>query len=114
MEFFRTTPPIAWMGKKWLLIAISVVVSTIGVIGLISRGGPNYGIEFKGGTVVQVKFRETPPLDRVGAALSRQGLGGSTLQRYGPEANNEILVGLDVEATSEEDLGAGRQAINAD
>jgi len=111
MEFFRTTPTIDWMGKKWLLIAISVVLSTIGVIALIARGGPNYGIDFKGGTVVQVKFREAPPLDRVRAALSRQGLGGSTLQRYGPEANNEILVGLDLEAVSEEDIGAGRQAI---
>jgi preprotein translocase subunit SecF len=43
--------------------------------------------------------------------LSRHGLGGSTLQQYGPEANHEILVSLDVEATSEVDLGAGRRAI---
>ncbi|HEY7680657.1 MAG TPA: protein translocase subunit SecF, partial [Terriglobia bacterium] len=99
------------MGKKWLLIGISVVLSGIGVAGLIARGGPNYGIDFKGGTVVQVKFREAPPLDRIRTALSRQGLGGSTLQRYGAEANNEIMVGLDLEATSEADLGAGRRAI---
>jgi preprotein translocase subunit SecF len=111
MEFFRTTPTIDWMGKKWLLIGISVVLSGIGVAGLIARGGPNYGIDFKGGTVVQVKFREAPPLDRIRTALSRQGLGGSTLQRYGAEANNEIMVGLDLEATSEADLGAGRRAI---
>src|SRR3990172_7191845 len=111
MEFFRSTPTIDWIGKKWYLVAASFALSTVGVLGLVARGGPNYGIDFKGGTLVHVKFRETPPLDEIRAGLSQQGLGNSTLQQYGPEANHEILIGLDLEATREEDLDAGKLAI---
>jgi preprotein translocase subunit SecF len=111
MEFFRSTPTIDWIGKKWPLVGLSFLLSTIGVAGLVARGGPNYGIDFKGGTLVHVKFRETPPLDQIRAGLGQQGLGNSTLQRYGPEANNEVLIGLDLEATREEDLDAGKRAI---
>ena len=111
MEFFRSTPTIDWIGKKWYLVAASFALSTIGVLGLIARGGPNYGIDFKGGTLVHVKFREAPPLDEIRAGLAQQGLGNSSLQQYGPVENHEILIGLDLEATREEDLDAGKQAI---
>ena len=111
MEFFRSTPTIDWIGKKWYLVAASFALSTIGVLGLVARGGPNYGIDFKGGTLVHVKFRETPSFDEIRGGLSQQGLGNSTLQQYGPAENHEILIGLDLEATREEDLDAGKRAI---
>ncbi len=110
MELFRN-PNINWIGKKWLLIGVSVVLSVVGMISLIAKGGPRYGIDFKGGTQVHLQFQEQPSLDRIRAALRSQGLGNSTLQQYGPEADHEILIGLDLEATSEEDLDAGRSAI---
>ena len=105
------TPNIDWLGKKWYFIIASFVLSAAGMISLLTKGGPNYGIDFRGGTLVQLKFREAPPLERIRAALGSQGLGNSTLQSFGPESNHEILVGLDLTATSETDLGKGRQAI---
>ena len=110
MEFFRN-PDINWLGKKWYFIGLSFLLSAMGVVSLIAKGGPRYGIDFKGGTQVHVKFREVPSLDRVRAALQSQGLGNSTLQRYGAVSTHEILIGLDLEATSEKDLEAGRQSI---
>ncbi|MBI4461196.1 MAG: protein translocase subunit SecF [Acidobacteria bacterium] len=110
MEFFRN-PTIDWIGKKWYFIAVSLFLSTAGIASLVARGGPRYGIDFRGGTLVHVKFREAPPLDRLRAVLDSQGLGNSTLQRYGPEESHEILIGLDLVATNEEDLGAGRRTI---
>ena len=110
MELFQNLN-IDWLQKKWHLIAVSVVLSAMGVGSLLIKGGPQYGIDFRGGTLIHIKFRETPPLDRIRTALRSQGLGGSALQRYGPESSHEILVGLDLAATNEADLGAGKQAI---
>ena len=112
MEFFRN-PNYNWIGKKWYLIGLSIVLSVVGMVSLITKGGPRYGIDFKGGTLVHLQFQELPSLDQIRAALQSQGLGNSTLQRYGAEADNEILIGLDLEATSEEDLDAGRSTIIA-
>jgi preprotein translocase subunit SecF len=112
MEFFRS-PNYNWIGKKWHLIGLSVVLSMLGMVSLISKGGPSYGIDFKGGTLVHLQFQELPSLERIRAALQSQGLGNSTLQRYGAETDNEILIGLDLEAASEEDLDAGRRTIIA-
>jgi preprotein translocase subunit SecF len=110
MEFFQS-PNIDWISKKWKFIVVSVLLSTVGIVSLIVKGGPRYGVDFRGGTVVEVKFRETPPLDRIRGALDAQGLGGITLQQFGDAANNEILISLDLGAEGETDLDVGRQAI---
>ena len=87
MELFQNLN-IDWLQKKWHLIAVSVVLSAMGVGSLLIKGGPEYGIDFRGGTLVHIKFRETPPLDRIRTALRSQGLGDSALQRYGPESGH--------------------------
>jgi preprotein translocase subunit SecF len=110
MEFFQS-PNIDWISKKWKFIVVSILLSTVGIVSLIAKGGPRYGVDFRGGTVVEVKFRETPPLDRIRGALDAQGLRGITLQQFGDAANNEILISLDLSAESEADLDTGRQAI---
>ena len=110
MEFFRS-PSIDWLGKKWYFIGLSFALSAVGLISLLAKGGPRYGIDFKGGTQVNVKFGGTPQLDRIRSALQAQGLRNSTLQRYGAEGANEILIGLETEAASEADLEAGQQQI---
>ena len=110
MELFQDLS-IDWLKKKWYFIAASVLLSAAGMISLLVKGGPEYGIDFRGGVLIHVKFRETPPLDRIRAALGSQGLGNSTLQQYGPASSQEILIGLDLTPTGDADLDAGRQAI---
>src|SRR5882724_11482171 len=110
MEFFHN-PNFDWIGRKWYFIGASFLLSAVGLVSLIAKGGPRYGIDFKGGTMVHVKFREAPSLDRVRAALNSQGLGNSTLQKYGGETSNEVLIGLDLEAANERDLETGKQKI---
>ena len=63
MEFFHN-PTIDWIGKKWYFIAVSFLLSTVGMVSLVGKGGPRYGIDFRGGTQVHVKFRETPSLEK--------------------------------------------------
>ena len=109
MELFREVK-FDWVKNKWPFIGVSVLLSLAGVISLLVKGGPRYGIDFRGGTQVTVKFRETPPLDQLRAALAANGLGESTLQRYGDQTDNEILVSLEMQETDQR-LDAGRQAI---
>jgi len=110
MEFFRN-PNIDWIGKKWYFIGLSFVLSGVGLASLIAKHGPRYGIDFKGGTMVHIKFQQPPLLDRLRTALDAQGLHNTTLQRYGEASTNEILIGLDLETTNEKDLEAGKQSI---
>ena len=98
-----------FLGKKLIFIGLSVLLSVAGIISLVLKGGPRYGIDFRGGTLVLVKFLEKPPLDKIRAALNQQGLSGTTLQPYDKPETNQVLIGLEI--ASEQALNEGRAKI---
>lgn len=111
MEFFRQ-PNIDWLGKKWYFIALSLLLLMAGIGAIWKHGGLLYGIDFRGGTLVYVKFSERPDLDRIRAELRRRNLGEATIQRFGPADDNEVIIGLDLKTTSESEmLDEGKRAI---
>ena len=110
MELFQSLS-IDWLKKKWYFVGFSVLLSTAGMISLLAKGGPQYGLDFRGGTLVHIKFREAPQLDRIRQVLGDHGLGNSTLQQFGPAANHEILIGLDLTGANQADLEAGQRTI---
>jgi len=63
-----------------------------------------YGVDFRGGTLVYVKFSHTPDDKALRAALDRAGLHNAKLQRYDQPSSNEVLIDLDVQET-EQDRG---------
>jgi preprotein translocase subunit SecF len=106
MQLFKNVN-IDWIGKKWILIGASFALFVASLVSLIVKGGPRYGIDFRGGTLVYVKFRNTPPLD-----LIRKGLGESTIQRFGPESDHEVIISLEQKTTeSGTELDQGRRTI---
>ncbi len=70
-------------------VILSIAVIVIGIASLILHGGPNYGIDFAGGTLIQVKFAQEPSADRIRSALKPVGFEGSIIQQYGP---NEVII----------------------
>ena len=64
MEFFKQVN-LDWMGKAKYFFALSAALLLIGAISIISKGGLNYGIDFKGGTLVDVRFAGAPPVDQL-------------------------------------------------
>lgn len=111
MEFFRE-PKIDWMGKKWYFITLSLVLLAAGWISIALHRGLIYGIDFRGGTLVYVKFAKQPDLDAIRGELRRVNLGGATIQQYGSVLDNEVIIGLDLGATVSTDaLDTGKRAI---
>jgi preprotein translocase subunit SecF len=113
VEFFRN-PNIDFLGKKWYFLAFSLVFSVAGIFSMLFWHGIPYGVDFRGGTLVYVKFSHTPDDKAIHAAMDRAGLHNAKIQRYGPVGNNEVLIDLDVKETSEQALDRGKtQIINA-
>lgn len=64
MEFFHN-PQVDWMGKKKYFIVVSIVLLIAGIASMIVKHGLQYGIDFRGGTLVYVKFARNPDLDAI-------------------------------------------------
>jgi len=107
VEFFKNAN-IDFLGKKWYFIAFSLIFSVAGVVSLMVHHGPNWGIDFRGGTLVYVKFSHTPDDNAVRAAMDRAGLHNARIQSYGVAGSNEELIDLPVQETSEQALDQGK------
>ncbi len=113
MEFFKQAD-IDWMGKAKYFYALSGLLLVMGMASLISKGGPYYGIDFKGGTVVDVRFSGPPPIDTIRNGLAQQGIGNSTIVPVSDIArpnSNEVLINLEEKGEGAEALDAGKSAI---
>jgi len=110
VEFFRNTN-IDFLGKKWYFLAFSLVFSVAGLGSMLFWHGIPYGVDFRGGTLVYVKFSHTPNDNALRAALDRAGLRNAKIQRYDQPSNNEVLIDLDVQETSEQALDRGKTQI---
>jgi preprotein translocase subunit SecF len=110
LEFFRNTN-IDFLGKKWYFLAFSLVFSVAGIFSILFWHGIPYGVDFRGGTLVYVKFSHTPNDNALRAAMDHAGLHNAKIQTYDIPSNNEVLIDLDVQETSEQALDNGKNKI---
>jgi preprotein translocase subunit SecF len=110
VEFFRN-PNIDFLGKKWYFLAFSLVFSVAGVLSMLFWHGIPLGVDFRGGTLVYVKFSHAPNNDGIRAALDKVGLHNAKIQSYGPAPNNEVLIDLAEKETNEAALDRGKAQI---
>ncbi len=80
MELFKNTN-YDFLGKKWPFIIASLILTAAGLTSLAIHGGPTYGIDFKGGAEMKLKFNQQPPLDKIRAALGKNIKGEITVQQ---------------------------------
>ncbi|HEY6370516.1 MAG TPA: protein translocase subunit SecF [Candidatus Sulfotelmatobacter sp.] len=113
MEFFRNTH-IDFLGKKWYFLAFSLLFSVAGIFSMLFWHHIPWGVDFRGGTLVYVKFTHKPDENAIRSQIDHAGLHNFKLQRYGVAANNEELIDLDVRETNEQELDQGKvKIINA-
>jgi preprotein translocase subunit SecF len=104
-----------WLGKKWYFLAFSMIFSVAGIVSMsmhYARSGAivPLGVDFRGGTQVQVQFQSTPDLGQIRNATSAAGIKDASVATYDVPSNNEVLIGLP-EQKVETSLDAGRQQI---
>ena len=102
MELFRGVH-VDWLGKKWYFLGFSLIFSVAGIVSMgmhwAQIGSPvPLGLDFRTGTQVQVKFQQTPNIDRIRQAVAAAGIKDSTIQSIQSNINeprgNEVLIGL--------------------
>src|SRR5690349_861529 len=107
MELFRNTN-FDFLGKKWPFIILSLILTAAGLVSLGMKGGPRYGIDFKGGALVKVTFAQRPPVDKVRAALAGK-LPVDVQEIYSSTGAPQDIIGTDVQ--EDRALQAARQTI---
>ncbi len=86
---------INFMGWKNISFTVSAIMITLGIISLVQvgRGKANMGIDFVGGTTIQLSFKQPVPIDKARAALEKSGFQGASIQQVGEEGT-KILIRL--------------------
>lgn len=90
MQLFQKTN-IGFIEKRKAAYILSISLIVIGIISIVIHGGPNYGIDFKGGTAVVFKFQDDVTTVEIRNALNKIGLGNSEIKRFG-NTHKEFLV----------------------
>jgi preprotein translocase subunit SecF len=113
MEFFRGVN-IDWMGKAKYFVTLSLLLLAIGWIS-VWRQGLRYGIDFRGGTLVDVRFATPPPVDQIRKGLQEAGLHNSTITSISdisdPNSRNDVQISLEQTGQSDQALDSDRQAV---
>ena len=93
MEFLSSDRMhIDFVGKRRFFMIVSVIVILVGMGALLVRGGLNYGIDFAGGTMVQVRFTKDLNSDQIRKALAEIDMGDASIQQFEGEATHEFLI----------------------
>jgi preprotein translocase subunit SecF len=103
MQIFKRVTEFDFMGKKSMTTTLSCAVILIGIISVIFHGGLRYGIDFAGGTLVQLKFENSPEIEDLRDGLRTIGLGDSTIQEFG--SKNHILIRVERSEEKLEEIG---------
>jgi preprotein translocase subunit SecF len=91
MELIKPNTNIDFVGKRVIAISLSLVIILVGIVSLVVKGGPSYGIDFAGGTLVQVKFTKNTDAAKVRSALKDLGLRGVTIQQFGASPDEFLI-----------------------
>jgi len=104
MELVPQGININFVKKMKIAMTASVIVIVISVLSLMIHGGPNLGIDFAGGTLVQVQFDKKIPVNDVRDALKPVDMGKSIIQQFGASGDNEFLIKTERSSSELEDI----------
>jgi preprotein translocase subunit SecF len=104
MQLFKNTD-FDFLRWKWQFIGLSLLLSAAGLISLWAKGGPKYGIDFRGGALMYVRFASKPPIDKIRSSLNRH-FPVDVTEVVG---SNEVIIGTDLH--NDQQLNQARQVM---
>jgi preprotein translocase subunit SecF len=115
MEFFKGVN-VDWMGKAKYFVALSLILLAVGWASILKNAGLRYGIDFRGGTLVYVRFAGPAPIDQIRKGLTSAGLADSSIQTisdtvFNSGTQNDVVIGLARKSQDEGSLDTDKQAI---
>jgi preprotein translocase subunit SecF len=105
MELFKKTN-FDFLGHKWPFIIASLVLTAAGFVSLAVKGGPKYGIEFKGGMLMTVKFGSKPDVEKLRRVLTKALTSEPSVQSFEGGDQNEVEIQVGVDAGKAKDADA--------
>src|SRR5438270_2078230 len=109
MEIFKNTN-FDFLKWKWPFIGASLVLSVAGLLSIALHGGLKYGIDFKGGAIMTVKWAGPPPIEKIRAAMASKVRGEVVVQNVN-DINDKDLVLISTELQEERLLNQNRKAM---
>src|SRR5499427_2763543 len=106
IELFKDIK-VDWLGKRKLFLAISGAVMLLGLVSLVAKRSFVYGVDFKGGVEVKVRFKDKPDVEKIRQLLRENGAPDSQPQELA--GHNDVLIQF--QGAKEEDASAGRAVI---
>ncbi len=103
MEIFKRPTDINFMGKIRSAIIFSCIIILAGLVSVGVQGGLKFGIDFSGGTLVQLQFKTAPNIDDIRDGLKSINMGESTIQEFG--SKNDILIRVQKSEEKLEEVG---------
>jgi preprotein translocase subunit SecF len=94
MELIRPGTKIQFTHYRKLAIVLSTALNLAVLLALMIKG-PNLGVDFAGGTIVQLKFHQRVSIPEIRQALEKVNLGSGVVQNFGDPSANEYLIRLD-------------------
>jgi preprotein translocase subunit SecF len=113
IELFKQ-PNLDWMGKAKYFYALSGILLLAGWTSILFGSGIKYGIDFSGGTNVDVRFSQPPNLDKIRAGLTTQGIGNTEIQPIhdiSSPNSNEVLIFVEGKGQEEEVMDASKAKV---
>jgi preprotein translocase subunit SecF len=106
MQFIRPDININFVGKRKIAFAISLAMILLSIASLIIHKGPRYGIDFAGGTLIQVKFSKPTSPAKIKSGLATIDLAKSSVQQFGESSDNEYLIRTNISITTSEEFSS--------
>ena len=100
MRIIKSDININFIGNSKIAFTVSIAMILVSILSLFIHGGPRYGIDFAGGTLIQVKFLEPVNIKDIKAGLAAIDMGSSTVQLFGDQQENEYLIRTDRSAAT--------------
>jgi len=112
LEIFKLNTTYDFISKFPGAVKLSIFLIVISLGSLFYHGGPNWGVEFTGGTELQVKFPQGPEVQFIKQSLAGQGYEAEAVQQFGLASDHEYLISFSPKVVSFDQIQDFKQKLN--